>query len=122
MSKLKDRPASDLWGMGIVVGVHALALAAPFCMTPSAIGAFLIGYLITGLGITMSYHRQLTHKSFTTPKLLEYIFAYWGASAVQGDPIEWISAHRHHHAHCDTVVDPTQSKRWILLVTHGLVF
>ena len=58
----------------------------------------------------MSYHRQLTHKSFTTPKLLEYIFAYWGASAVQGDPIEWISAHRHHHAHCDTVVDPHSPK------------
>ena len=82
MSKLKERPANDLWGMGIVVGVHALALFAPFCMTPSAIGAFLIGYLITGLGITMSYHRQLTHKSFTTPKILEYIFAYCGASAV----------------------------------------
>jgi hypothetical protein len=50
-------------------------------------------YFITGcLGITLSYHRQLSHRSFTTPKWLEYVFAYCGVMAVQGDPIEWVSA------------------------------
>ena len=82
LSKLNERPFADKAGMAVVAGVHALALFAPFCMTQSAVGAFLIGYLVTGLGITLSYHRQLTHKSFTTPKILEYIFAYCGASAV----------------------------------------
>ena len=49
-------------------------------------------YFITGcLGITLSYHRQLTHRSFTTPKWLEYIFAYCGVMTVQGDPLEWVS-------------------------------
>lgn len=50
-------------------------------------------YFITGcLGITLSYHRQLSHRSFTTPKWLEYVFAYCGVMAVQGDPLEWVSA------------------------------
>ena len=41
-------------------------------------------YFITGcLGITLSYHRQLSHKAFTTPKWLEYTLAYCGAMAVQ---------------------------------------
>jgi stearoyl-CoA desaturase (delta-9 desaturase) len=57
-------------------------------------------------GITLSYHRQLSHKSFTTPKWLEYALAYCGAMAVQGDPLEWASSHRHHHQHCDTPKDP----------------
>ncbi len=49
-------------------------------------------YFITGcLGITLSYHRQLSHRSFTTPKWLEYVFAYCGVMAVQGDPLEWVS-------------------------------
>ena len=34
---------------------------------------------------------QLTHRSFTTPKWLEYIFAYCGVMSVQGDPLEWVS-------------------------------
>jgi stearoyl-CoA desaturase (delta-9 desaturase) len=49
-------------------------------------------YFITGcLGITLSYHRQLTHRSFNTPKWLERVFAYCGVMAVQGDPLEWVS-------------------------------
>jgi len=58
---------------------------------------FFIGYIVTGFGITLSYHRQLAHKSFTTPKPLEYAFAYCGALALQSHPINWVSSHRHHH-------------------------
>ena len=46
------------------------------------------------LGITLSFHRQLSHRSFATPKWLEYALAYCGVLAVQGDPIEWVSSHR----------------------------
>jgi len=92
--------------VGYVLGMHAACLFAPFFFSWSAVGVFLAGYVLTGLGITLSFHRQLTHKSFATPKWLEYTFAYLGALASQGDPIEWVSAHRYHHAHCDTEVDP----------------
>lgn len=48
------------------------------------LGAMLIGWVITGmLGITLSYHRQLSHKAFTTPKWLEYALAYCGVMAMQ---------------------------------------
>ncbi len=48
-------------------------------------------YVLTGmLGISISYHRQLSHKSFRCVKPLEYFFAYCGALAFEGDPIEWV--------------------------------
>ena len=87
--------------------MHLGCLLAPFTFTWSAFNCFLVMYFITGcLGITLSYHRQLSHKSFNTPKWLEYLLAYCGAMAVQGDPLEWASSHRHHHQHCDTPKDP----------------
>eukprot|EP00250_Pteridium_aquilinum_P000618 c10735_g1_i1 orf=95-1243(+) len=90
-----------------MVVMHALCLYAPFVFTWQAFGVFLLFYFITGLlGITLSYHRNLSHKSFTLPKWLEYTFAYCGALAIQGDPLEWVSSHRYHHQHCDTDKDP----------------
>ncbi|OVA12994.1 hypothetical protein BVC80_8479g5 [Macleaya cordata] len=51
-------------------------------------------YLITGLfGITLSFHRNLSHRSFNLPKWLEYFFAYCGVQAMQGNPIDWVSTH-----------------------------
>lgn len=90
-----------------MVVVHAICLAAPATFSWDAVGCFAVMYVITGmLGITLSYHRNLSHKSFKLPKWLEYTFAYCGVQAVQGDPIEWVSAHRYHHQYCDTPKDP----------------
>lgn len=91
---------------GLLGSIHGLALLAPFTYTPAALGMFFWGYMLTCQGITMSFHRQLTHRSFTTPKWVEYSIAFLGVLAVQGDPIEWCSAHRHHHVHCDDLADP----------------
>mmetsp|Transcript_14854 Transcript_14854/g.33825 ORF Transcript_14854/g.33825 Transcript_14854/m.33825 type:complete len:400 (+) Transcript_14854:113-1312(+) len=86
--------------------MHAGAFAAPFFFSWPAFSAFLIGYLITGMfGITLSYHRQLAHRSFKTSKFLEYVFAYCGALALQSHPINWVSSHRHHHGGTETEHD-----------------
>ena len=99
--------AGDKTYVAVMVVSHIGALFAPMCFSWSAFAAFLVMYLITGLfGITLSYHRNLSHKAFRLPKPLEHLFAYCGALAVQGDPIEWVSSHRHHHRHCDTENDP----------------
>lgn len=88
------------------IAIHAGALAAPFFFTWKAFSCFLIGYVITGMfGITLSYHRQLAHRSFKTPKWLEYVFAYCGALALQSHPINWVSSHRHHHGGTETEND-----------------
>ncbi|KAH7280055.1 hypothetical protein KP509_37G050600 [Ceratopteris richardii] len=63
---------------------HAACLIAPFYFTWAAFNVFLSLYFVTGLlGITLSFHRNLSHKSFTLPKWLEYTFAFCGTLAMQ---------------------------------------
>jgi stearoyl-CoA desaturase (Delta-9 desaturase) len=63
-------------------------------------------YLLTAIGITVGFHRLLTHRSFQTHKPLEYLFAILGSMAVQGPVISWVADHRKHHAHTDEEGDP----------------
>lgn len=103
----REYTAKDKIYLGYMAAVHLGALLAPFTFSWSNFAMFMGMYFITGcFGITLSYHRQLTHRSFTTPKWLEYIFAYCGVMSVQGDPLEWVSCHRYHHLHCETPLDP----------------
>jgi stearoyl-CoA desaturase (delta-9 desaturase) len=62
--------------------------------------------LVSAIGITVGYHRLCTHKSFTTPAALRYLFAAAGSMAVQGPVIRWCAEHRKHHQHSDTEGDP----------------
>jgi stearoyl-CoA desaturase (delta-9 desaturase) len=63
-------------------------------------------YLPTGFGVTIGYHRLLTHRSFQTSKPMSYVLAILGSTAVQGPVIEWVADHRKHHAHTDEEGDP----------------
>jgi stearoyl-CoA desaturase (delta-9 desaturase) len=72
----------------------------------SDIAIFALMYVVSGLGITVGYHRLLTHRAFQTPKWLEYAFATIGGLAVQGRVIDWVADHRKHHAHTDEEGDP----------------
>ena len=63
-------------------------------------------YVLTALGITIGFHRMLTHRSFQTSKALEYGFAVLGSMAVQGPVNSWVADHRKHHAHSDKEGDP----------------
>jgi stearoyl-CoA desaturase (Delta-9 desaturase) len=72
----------------------------------SDLGLMLVLYVMTGLGITVGFHRMLTHRSFQAPKWVERTFAVLGSMAVQGSVIQWVSDHRKHHAHTDEEGDP----------------
>lgn len=63
-------------------------------------------YLLTGMGITMGYHRLLTHRSFETGPVIKAIVLILGSMAVQGRAIDWASNHLKHHAHSDEEGDP----------------
>ncbi|MDX6723289.1 MAG: hypothetical protein QOD73_1693 [Solirubrobacteraceae bacterium] len=76
-----------------VVGVHDLAL-------------MLVMYVLSGFGVTVGFHRMLTHRAFGTSKPVEYFFAALGSMAVQGPVINWVADHRKHHAHTDEEGDP----------------
>lgn len=67
----------------------------------------LLGYfLITCLGITVTFHRLLTHKSYVLWKPLEYLFSYFGNIGCTGSSVGWVFVHRQHHIHADKEGDP----------------
>jgi stearoyl-CoA desaturase (delta-9 desaturase) len=65
-----------------------------------------VSYLITGVGITVGYHRLFTHRSFKTSRPVRALFAVFGSAAVEGPVIEWVSTHRKHHRFSDLPGDP----------------
>jgi len=63
-------------------------------------------YLLTGMGVTVGFHRLLTHRAFQTYRWLERTFAVLGSLSVQGSVMDWVADHRKHHAHADKEGDP----------------
>ena len=80
-----------LWG-GWVTGLDMAILA--------------VFYVISGFGVTIGYHRMLTHKSFDAPAWVRAAFAIAGSTAIQGAPIHWVADHRKHHRFADEDGDP----------------
>lgn len=98
---------------------NVAAVAAPFLATlaavallwnelvaPADLAILAAMYVLTAFGVTVGFHRLLTHRSFRTHKPLEYTFAVLGSMAVQGPVISWVADHRKHHAHADVPGDP----------------
>ncbi|HET9184686.1 MAG TPA: fatty acid desaturase [Solirubrobacterales bacterium] len=63
-------------------------------------------YLFTGLGITVGFHRLLTHRSFKTYPWLRGLFGILGSAAIEGPVISWVADHRKHHTFSDERGDP----------------
>jgi stearoyl-CoA desaturase (delta-9 desaturase) len=94
--------------------LHAAALLAlfPSFFSWKAVGVCLFLHWVTGgLGITLGYHRLVTHRSFQTPKWLEYFLVLCGTLACEGGPIEWVGMHRMHHLYSDKELDPHDSNK-----------
>jgi stearoyl-CoA desaturase (delta-9 desaturase) len=72
----------------------------------SDVFVFVLMYLISGYGVTVGFHRMLTHRAFQTHKATRYLFAGMGSLSVQGPVIDWVADHRKHHAHTDQEGDP----------------
>ncbi len=70
------------------------------------VGIFLIMYLPTGFGVTIGFHRMLTHRSFKTSAWMRGLLAVMGTMAVEGPVISWVADHRKHHAYSDRLGDP----------------
>jgi len=65
-----------------------------------------IFYTLTGLGITVGFHRLFTHRSFKTTRTMRALLAVLGSMAVEGPLIEWVATHRKHHRFSDQPGDP----------------
>ena len=86
--------------------IAAVALLWNSLVSPTDLAIAATMYLLTAIGITVGFHRLLTHRSFQTSKPVEYLFAVLGSMAVQGPVIAWVADHRKHHAHTDEEGDP----------------
>lgn len=94
--------------------IHLAALLAflPQFFSWKAVGvAFLLYWITGGIGITLGFHRCISHRSFTAPKWLEYVFVLCGTLACQGGVLDWVGLHRMHHKYSDTAADPHDSNK-----------
>jgi fatty-acid desaturase len=70
-------------------------------------GIAIFVYFLNGcLGMTMTYHRLLSHRSWNPPKWVEYLFTLFATIGMTGSAIAWVAIHREHHKHADTEKDP----------------
>jgi stearoyl-CoA desaturase (Delta-9 desaturase) len=97
---------------GIVVTVPLVALVvAVGYFWHHGVGWFdlalaLVLYVITGLGISLGFHRLFTHRSFRARRGLRIVLAVAGSLAAEGSLISWVSHHRRHHVFADRDGDP----------------
>lgn len=97
----------------VVVHLGVVGAFFPSNFSWTAIGVALVLHWVTGgLGITLGWHRLVSHRSFQTPKWLEYFFVFCGALACQGGVIHWVGLHRLHHQYSDKgEMDPHDASR-----------
>ena len=102
--------------------VHLVALISlPFVNT-ACLMALAVLYPVTAIGVTLGYHRMMSHKSFTAPKWLERTLMTIATLSVQGGPIEWVGLHRHHHLYSDQPEDHHNSRRGLWWSHMGWMF
>jgi len=103
------------WGTIVfMVAIHILSLIAiqpKFWSLPAVVSLLFFYWVTACLGVTLGYHRLLSHRSFIVPRWLERFFATCGAISCQHGPIDWVGLHRHHHSFSDTEVDHHNSKK-----------
>ena len=70
------------------------------------IAIMVVMYVLSAIGITVGFHRLLTHRAFQTYPWIERTLAVLGSLSVQGSVMDWVADHRKHHAHTDREGDP----------------
>ncbi|KAA2255638.1 acyl-CoA desaturase [Solihabitans fulvus] len=94
----------------VIVPFLALIASIPFAwgwgLSWLDVGLAVVFYGISGLGVTVGYHRYFTHGSFKAKRWLRVLLAICGSIALQGPVITWVADHRRHHAFSDKEGDP----------------
>ena len=107
--------------------VHVLSIVALQQFSWSAfLMLIFLGWVTGCLGLTLGYHRLLSHRSFSVPQWLERVFATCGALSAEYGPIQWVGLHRQHHKFSDQELDPHNINRrfwwghggWMLELWH----
>lgn len=98
--------------VSIYIYVHLLSIFSLFHLPDGWIIILIVCHsFVIGFGISIGYHRLLSHRSFSCSKNLKRVFAFLGTLALQGGVISWVSAHRSHHRFTDNKGDPHASSK-----------
>lgn len=90
--------------LSAVLGVPAYGLLVGYTWLDWTMFGLL--YMMTGLGITVGYHRLISHRSFACPDWVKAAFLIAGGWALQNSALKWGADHIRHHANCDQDADP----------------
>jgi stearoyl-CoA desaturase (delta-9 desaturase) len=105
-----ERRDQIITGLVTVVPVLALLVAGwrawQGLLHPSDIVVFGVAYVLSAVGVTVGFHRHLTHRSFKARPWVRAVLAVLGSAAVEGPVISWVADHRKHHAFSDRPGDP----------------
>jgi stearoyl-CoA desaturase (delta-9 desaturase) len=110
----EDEETSAMHKLGtlaVIILPFAAILIAIVLLWERAVDAtdllLLLGmHIIAGLGITVGFHRLLTHRSFETKGWVRGLLTAAGSLAIEGRPSDWVADHRRHHAYADEEGDP----------------
>lgn len=103
--------------------MHLGALGGFFTFSWPALGVCLFLWWLTGgVGICLGYHRFFTHRSYETPKWMQYLLAVLGCMAGEAGPIAWVAAHRYHHTYSDQEQDPHSPLKGFFWAHMGWLF
>ena len=127
--RAKGKLEKFLMGVFIAVPLLAVVTAVPFAwgwgLSWTDVAIMVVLYTVSGLGVTVGYHRYFTHGSFKTKRWLRIVMALAGALAIEMSVIDWVAVHRRHHKYSDKEGDPHSPWRfgndWKAL-TKGLVW
>jgi stearoyl-CoA desaturase (Delta-9 desaturase) len=103
--------AQFLVGAFVAVPLLALVAAIPLAAIwgliswPDAVIG-LVFYVVSGMGISMGFHRYFTHCSFKANRGLKIALAIAGSLAIEGPVLTWVADHRRHHKYSDKEGDP----------------
>ncbi len=120
-----DADHTIVWSRTLPFMAMHLACLAVFFVGVSwfAIGVLVFTYALRIFGITVGYHRYLSHRAFRTSRPMQFFLAACGAAATQRGPLWWASHHRQHHKYSDTPEDPHSPRAHSFLYSHlGWVF
>jgi len=117
-----------LWAF-VVIPFLALIAAVPVAwggwLGWTDVAIFAVMYLVAGIGVTVGFHRYLTHGSFKAKPWLRVTLAVAGSFAIEGDVTQWVADHRRHHAYSDNEGDPHSPWRYgptVWGLTKGLLY
>jgi fatty-acid desaturase len=90
-----------------LVHLFSLLIFVPWFFSWTGVVLMVLGHYVFGmLGMTLCYHRLLTHRGLACPKWFEHFLALLGVCCLQDSPARWVAIHRKHHQHSDDEPDP----------------